>query len=275
MKQSIILALSATILASIASAKPMVHQHLHRRDLVTTTVWEDVTTTIDLIVTVYGSSPGNDKQTDPQLHEDNAVHRKPADQPAPQATPQSLPKVENKKVENSNPLTQVPAQTSAPVKPSQAQDYQPPPQDQQQQQQQQQSSSQQSEQPQPSTSSNPLPSNGGGESGPSGGACGSVGGKCIAPSVTIYNDQDTFGEFTNDVPGTRKNAFCGRMAAISVKGGAPVEGMLTDKCADCKGWDIDLSHSLWQKVFPGMDYTRVNNIEWWFTGPEVYHGPSG
>ncbi|KAL9102334.1 MAG: hypothetical protein Q9163_002514 [Psora crenata] len=295
MKPSTTLALSAIVLAAIVHGKPMVHEHLHKRDLVTTTVWEEVTETVDVFVTVYGS--GNSPQANLNLNPGNNALDRPAEQPAPQPTSQPLPQVENKLAELSSPAPEVPAQTTAPVQQGPAQQQttqqQPSPFTQQQQ---PDPSPQQSHQPQHTQSGTlPSPDEAVG-TGSSGGSCGSVGGKCMASDVTVHPESgigacgwtnntnsedffalslDTFGTYSNDAPGPHKNPFCGRMAAISANGGPPVHGMLTDRCDGCKGLSIDLSQSLWNKVFPGMENTRVHNIEWSFIGPEIYHAPSG
>ncbi|KAG8528060.1 uncharacterized protein KY384_006976 [Bacidia gigantensis] len=317
MKQYNMLALGAPLLLSMTLAKPMVHQHFHqrdlellRRDLVTATVIEETTTTIDVTVTVYGSPP--------EAQIKMAANVQPADNPDPkptqtsssvaqsstanaQADPVAIQQeaiakqqkniddqqaknqaqIEANAKANANSNSQAPAQPATPEKQAPASSN-PPTQSQPQQ--------QQSPAAKPDTGTQ-------GSSGtaPSGGSCGQVGGKCMASDVTIYDDQgigscgwqndttsedyfalaaNTFGAYTNDAPGPHKNAFCGRMAKIEVDG-KQFDAMLTDKCPGCNGWSIDLSKSLWNKVTGNKSPDRMHNINWWFTSDEVFHGASG
>ena len=191
MKQSTIFALSAALLASTASAKPMVHKHLHnKRDMVTVTVVEDITETVDVFVTIYGPPPGNDQQASLNVHQDQAAHDKPAEQPAAKATP-AIPVPppvmhQNNEYAHANPSPQLPAPTLPPAPVTPIKNEQPAPQQPAPQQKQQPPPPQQQPQSPPSKQETP-PSTAG--SGPSGGACGQVGGKCMASDVTIYNDQ--------------------------------------------------------------------------------------
>lgn len=85
-----------------------------------------------------------------------------------------------------------------------------------------------------------------------------------------FSNNDYVNENGVRVDGKNKNAYCGRMAKISVNG-KEFEAKLTDKCGGCQGaWDIDISKSLWRKMHPGVDYTRFHNVEWYFTSPQVW-----
>ncbi|MDI1487302.1 MAG: hypothetical protein OHK93_006571 [Ramalina farinacea] len=263
----------------------MAHQHLHKRDLVTTTVWEDVTETVNVIVTVYGPAPGD------------------ASAPATtstQTTPAQLPVEQEKAADVVVPPSITPSVTppasvtppsQAPAVAPQVQAAAP----------QAQAAAPQAQAAAPQAQALQQPAAGdsssGGSSGgsqPSGGACGTTGGKCTAEKMTIYNDQGlgacgwtndtnsqdffalaegTFGTYTNDAPQNHKNAFCGRMATISFNG-KQTPAMLTDKCPGCQGtWAIDLSQSLWNKVTGSKPIGFESNVEWWFTEDAIYHGP--
>ena len=173
MKQAGLLALSACLSAVLAS-NHMAHQHLHRRDLVTTTVWEDVTETINVIVTVYGPSPGDasapattSTQTTPAQLPVN--QEKAADVVVPPSiTPSVTPPA------SVTPPSQAPA-IAAP----QAQAAAP----------QAQAAAPQAQAPQQPAAGDSSSGGSRGGSQPSGGACGTTGGKCTAEKMTIYDDQ--------------------------------------------------------------------------------------
>ena len=176
MKQAGLLALSACLSTVIAS-NHMAHQHLHKRDMVTTTVWEDVTETVNVVVTVYGASPGDASTpattstattpAQPPVNQDKA-----ADVVAPPSiTPSVTPSA------SVTPPSQPPA-AAAPAVP------------------QKQAAAPQAQAPAPQAQAPEQPASGdassGGSSGssqPSGGSCGTTGGKCTASRMTIYNDQ--------------------------------------------------------------------------------------
>lgn len=313
MKQAGLLALSACLSAVVAS-NHMAHQHLHKRDLVTTTVWEDVTETINVIVTVYGLSPGDasapattsTQMTPVQLP---VNQEKAADVVVPPSiTPSVTPPVSVTPPSQAPAVAAPQAQAAAP----QAQAAAP----------QAQAAASQAQAPQQPAAGDASSGGSSGSSQPSGGACGTTGGKCTAEKMTIYNDQGlgacgwtndtnsqdffalaegkcsllvclylhrhlvgctallitppgTFGTYTNDAPQNHKNAFCGRMATISFNG-KQTPGMLTDKCPGCQGtWAIDLSQSLWNKVTGSKPIGYESNVEWWFTEDAIYHGPGG
>ena len=176
MKQAGLLALSASLSAVIAS-NHMAHQHLHKRDLVTTTVWEDVTETVNVIVTVYGPSPGDasapattsTQMTPAQLP---ANQEKAADVVAPPSiTPSVTPPA------SVTPPSQAPAAASPAVQQQQAAAPQA------------QAASPQAQAPQQPAAGDASSGGSSGSSQPSGGACGTTGGKCTAEKMTIYNDQ--------------------------------------------------------------------------------------
>ena len=183
MKHPGLLALSACLSAVVAS-NHMAHQHLHKRDLVTTTVWEDVTETINVIVTVYGPSPGDasapattSTQTTPaQLP---VEQEKAADVVAPPSiTPSVTPPA------SVTPPSQAPASTPPTVQQNQAaapqvQAAAP----------QVQAAAPQAQAPQQPAAGDSSSGGSSGGSQPSGGACGTTGGKCTAEKMTIYNDQ--------------------------------------------------------------------------------------
>ncbi|KAL8793366.1 MAG: hypothetical protein Q9195_004044 [Heterodermia aff. obscurata] len=114
-------------------------------------------------------------------------------------------------------------------------------------------------------------------SGPSGGACGDVGGECSG-DITYYqaglgacgwtNDgssEDVFA-LAHGMMGDQSNGnpFCGRMAQIKVPGKPVVSAKLVDKCMGCKNQSIDLSNHLFDQLAPEAE-GRLHNIEWWFT----------
>ena len=191
MRYSAILALSAPLLAL---SKPMAHERLHKRDAITSTstVWEEVTVTVDVTVTVYGPAPGadqaqigiidqQDKPSDNTCITTTTPHvdtnQKPA-APQPTPPPPEQPKqaisqandgqvvAQPKKDEQKQAPPPQPAPAPAKVEP---QPQTPPP------------------QPPKKDESKPQ----GGSQGPGGGSCGEMGGKCMASDVTIYNDQGT------------------------------------------------------------------------------------
>ena len=228
MKQSRILALSAALLISTATAKPFAHQHLHKRDIVTVTVTEDFIETIDVIIQVYAGTPiATLVSTEPahamiaEITRD-VSHLKdlaiPVDHnQAPTTTPTTSPQQsqqyggqqwaqnwqqkqqddqKEKEQEQEDKKKQQDAQIEKQKQAEQQQAQQnhqtsSPPSQQQQQQQQQQQPPQSSQQTQTQPSNPPQQQSGGksGGSGPSGGSCGAVGGKCMASDVTIYNAQ--------------------------------------------------------------------------------------
>lgn len=341
MKNSTILALGATLLASTVIAKPMVHPHLHhKRNMVTVTVTEDVLEIVNVVVTVYNGgaatstglhttlttrhadkvnkaveatsssqlAPAKEAIVDPSPAPLSAiVDDTVEDEPSTKGnqTPEEIQqgyidqqqgyideqKKTNKEKEQENAdhsknLGVSSAPVAAPiVTESKASAIKP---------------AKDKEVPKKGnegdhSGGNTEESNGGGGA-PSGGACGKVGGKCSG-DLTIYDDQgagacgwtmDTetedyfalskgaMGEYSNNdyvdasgnhVDGTNKNAYCGRMALISV-GGKTFPAKLTDKCGGCQGmWDIDVSKSLWEKLYPAeaKAFTRKPGVNWWFT----------
>ncbi len=80
-----------------------------------------------------------------------------------------------------------------------------------------------------------------------------------------------FGKYTNNFPGTNKNAFCGRMATIKLNDKS-FDGMLTDKCGGCDGESIDLSQHLYSQIFPSdpPGNGRHYNVTWEFTTGSIY-----
>jgi len=133
--------------------------------------------------------------------------------------------------------------------------------------------------------SSPAPSSSTSDSGATGGACGTVNGKCTASDVTTFEGAGAAGScgwvdpvispyyvaLAKDMMGTESNGngktnpYCGRTLKISANG-QEYEGVLTDKCADCQGQSLDLSKALFEQVFPTAGGTgRFHNIEWRFT----------
>lgn len=336
MKQSTILALGTTFLASMAIAKPMVHPHLHKRGMVTVTVTEDILEIVNVIITIFNDADTSTGTSTTQTTRNgspssNAAEATSSSQPAAVNTPTSSPT-----------LAASPAPTSPPTndKPS-ALEWQNGQQQKQeelikeqekkieeqqkkneeqnkingQSQQQADTPSSQEQQAASSSVSQQVSGNSGdvsqgggnndGSSEPSGGACGQVGGKCKASDLTVYTDSamgacgwdlksesqdffalaaNTMGPYSNSESGDggNKNAFCGRMATISVNG-KQFSAKLTDKCPGCQGWSIDVSISLWNKLYPEEKVsaaehsrgTRKFNVDWWFTSPQIYHPLGG
>ena len=230
MKHSGILALSAPLLASIATAKPMNHQHLHKR-AATVTVTVDIVQTVHSTILEYlnskpsatlittgsahsGASQPTSDLSQPQIS--TGPHSNPQP-PAPSTPPQSpAPTTPSQSVQQdggalspdewqrkqgeiqasferlqASYIAQQQAQTTPSPAPT-GQQYQPPAPPTQQ------TSSPVSPpqeekvkiQPGSSASNN----NGGGSNsggGSSGGSCGQINSKCTASDVTIYNDQGT------------------------------------------------------------------------------------
>ena len=66
--------------------------------------------------------------------------------------------------------------------------------------------------------------------------------------------------------GGTKNPYCERKITIK-NNGVEYPAMITDKCPGCQGGDqsLDLSLTLFEKVFDGANTGNYHNIEWWFT----------
>lgn len=288
MKYSTAFALSA--LAALAVAIP-----LEKRDLYTTTVVDEVTETVDVVQTVW-VHPG-----DPRLQQQQAAKHQPAAAPAhttsqviapaPAYTPpptsspvpalQSVvvpPQVQQKNVvkpaagPTSSPAP-APAVVSSPsntpvAAPAIASAAAPV----------------QSQSP----ASSPASSGSTSGSGPTGGSCGDVGGKCSGDATQFDGSQglgscgwvdptgpggpdyfalayEMMGPASSFGTNEPANGNCGRKATI-VYNGKEFPAWLADKCPGCSGQSIDLSPSLFQKVF-GVAPTRFHDVEWYFTSP--------
>lgn len=118
-------------------------------------------------------------------------------------------------------------------------------------------------------------------SGPSGAACGQIGGKCMASDMTTYDGTvgagscgflattktDHYVALAEGMMGAQSNGnpYCERWIKISANG-QEYKAMVTDKCPGCTGQSLDLSIALFDEVFPTAGHTgRFHNIEWWFT----------
>lgn len=254
---------------------------LEKRDY-TTTVIEDVTETVDVYTTVW-VQPGDPRLTQnqqaavqtstsatstsaqtsstpiyvPQQKKEPAyVAPAPTSTPAPTTTPAPVPSV----TPTSTPavVAQPQVEAVAPIQSSPA--------------------------PVASSSASSSTTT---DSVATGGACGSVGGKCTAGDVTTFDGSGAAGacgwidpdKSPNYVAlavgmmgsesngGGTMNPYCGRTLKIS-SNGQEYDGVLTDKCMGCQGGDqsLDLSLALFNQIFPTAEGTgNFHNIEWWFT----------
>lgn len=196
MKYTTILALCAPLLVA---CKPMAHErlHHHKRDgdaiTSTSTVWEEVTVTVDVTVTVNAGDydPKQPKlgKVDQDKPNNNVANPTPSVQapvvqqePAKPTTPPPPPPEQPAPA----PVQEVKAPSSAPPPPPPPQQ---PTQPEQPKKEEPKKEEPKKEEPKKEEPKKQESSQGG--SGPSGGACGEVGGKCLASDVTIYNDQGT------------------------------------------------------------------------------------
>ncbi|KAL6715001.1 hypothetical protein ACLMJK_007261 [Lecanora helva] len=284
-------ALTFSALLAVAAAAPF-----EKREY-TTTIIEDVTSTVDVYTTIY-VSPGDPRlslnqqavaqtaasapavsvtpivssstptQTPsqapiaqpPQKEVAQVQAPAPTSTPVPSVTPQAPAQPE---VKAPAPVAPAPVQSSAaPAPPAPIQSS-----------------------PAPASSQAPSPGSSSG-SGPSGGSCGDIMGKCTAGDVTTFDGSGAAGACGEIDPnvtpdyvaitvgmmgaqsngGGSKNPYCDRKIKIK-NNGIEYDAMVTDKCMGCNGGDqsLDLSPSLFAKIFDGATTGNFHNIDWWFT----------
>ncbi|KAL2041079.1 hypothetical protein N7G274_006023 [Stereocaulon virgatum] len=307
MKTSTVFALSA--LAALAVAIP-----LEKRDFYTTTVIDEVTETVDVVQTVWvqpGDPRLKQQEAAKAAKQQPAaapaqVTTTPVVAPAPVNTPPQptsspAPASVEVPVQQKNvakpaavspapaPAAIVPSPSNTPVAaPAVAPAAAPAP---------VLASSSAAAAPVQTPASSPASSGSTLASGPTGGKCGDVGGICSGDATTFDGagalgscgwtppnspgGEDYFalpeqmmGPKSSYGPNQPANSFCGRKVMIRYNG-KEYPATLTDKCGGCASAEsIDLSPSLFAKVF-GVAPTRFKGIEWYFTTPPInYPAPA-
>ncbi|RKK10832.1 hypothetical protein BFJ65_g14829 [Fusarium oxysporum f. sp. cepae] len=63
---------------------------------------------------------------------------------------------------------------------------------------------------------------------------------------------------------TNNNPLCGRTIIMKGSNGKTAQGTILDRCAGCRGGDIDVSHKIFIEIY-GSLYPGRAEIEWWYS----------
>ncbi|KAI7770096.1 hypothetical protein LZL87_013719 [Fusarium oxysporum] len=63
---------------------------------------------------------------------------------------------------------------------------------------------------------------------------------------------------------TNNNPLCGRTITMKGSNGKTAQGTILDRCEDCRGGDVDVSHKIFIEIYGSLDPGRLE-IEWWYS----------
>ncbi|EWZ77973.1 hypothetical protein FOXG_16439 [Fusarium oxysporum f. sp. lycopersici 4287] len=63
---------------------------------------------------------------------------------------------------------------------------------------------------------------------------------------------------------TNNNPLCGRTITMKGSNGKTAQGTILDRCAGCRGGDIDVNHKIFIEIY-GSLYPGRAEIEWWYS----------